>query len=132
MPTHALSAAIPEGLVGIDLLDADVDSLVLDVFVASPPAQKEHIIAQLVGKIYRDAPLIEAALQAAQVPLIHANSLPDAVQRAARLAKVGEAVLLSPACASWDMFDGYAHRAQVFCEAVQALAERGDLQEDLA
>ena len=59
MPTHALSAAIPEGLVGIDLLDADVDSLVLDVFVASPPAQKEHIIAQLVGKIYRDAPLIE-------------------------------------------------------------------------
>ena len=43
---------------------------------------------------------------------------------AARLAKVGEAVLLSPACASWDMFDGYAHRAQVFCEAVQALADR--------
>ena len=88
--------------------------------------------AKAVLLIGRDAPLIEAALQSAQVPLIHASSLPDAVQRAARLAKVGEAVLLSPACASWDMFDGYEHRAQVFCEAVQALAERGDLQEDLA
>ena len=80
--------------------------------------------AKAVMLIGRDAPLIEAALQSAQVPLIHASDLPDAVQRAARLAKAGDAVLLSPACASWDMFDGYAHRAQVFCNAVQALADR--------
>jgi UDP-N-acetylmuramoylalanine--D-glutamate ligase len=81
--------------------------------------------ARAVLLIGRDAPLIEAALASAQVPLIHAGDLPDAVRRAARLAKVGDAVLLSPACASWDMFDGYAHRAQVFCDAVQELAEMG-------
>ncbi|ARU06243.1 UDP-N-acetylmuramoyl-L-alanine--D-glutamate ligase [Comamonas serinivorans] len=94
--------------------------------LVSPVAQ----YAKAVLLIGRDAPVIEAALQPAQVPLIHARDLPDAVQRAARLAKVGDAVLLSPACASWDMFDGYAHRAQVFCDAVQALAE-GALDEEV-
>ena len=43
----------------------------------------------------------------------------DAVQRAVRLAQPGDAVLLSPACASFDMFDNYVHRARVFVEAVQ-------------
>ena len=37
-------------------------------------------------------------------------------------AQNGDAVLMSPACASFDMFDNYGHRAQVFCDAVQALA----------
>jgi hypothetical protein len=59
MLTRDIPSACPDGLEGIDSPDADVDSLVLDVFAASPPAQKEHIIAELVGKIYRDAPLVE-------------------------------------------------------------------------
>jgi len=45
----------------------------------------------------------------------------EAVQRAANLAKSGDTVLLSPACASFDMFTGYAHRGEVFREAVLAL-----------
>ena len=45
-----------------------------------------------------------------------------AVTLAMRQAKGGDAVLLSPACASFDMFDNYQHRAQVFLEAVQTLA----------
>ena len=47
----------------------------------------------------------------------------EAVQLAAKRAHPGDAVLLSPACASFDMFKDYAHRAQVFCDAVQALAD---------
>jgi len=75
--------------------------------------------ALLIG---RDAPALRAVLQAS-VSLHDAASLPDAVALAARLAQPGDAVLLSPACASLDMFRNYAHRAQVFIAAVQALSE---------
>ena len=50
-----------------------------------------------------------------------ANDMKDAVQRAAAAATSGETVLLSPACASLDMFRDYAHRGDVFAEAVRAL-----------
>jgi len=49
-------------------------------------------------------------------------TLPQAVQAAARAARPGDTVLLSPACASFDMFRDYAHRGAVFAEAVQELA----------
>ena len=75
--------------------------------------------------IGRDAPLIEAALAGTGVPLLHAASMADAVRLAAGRANAGDAVLMSPACASFDMFDNYGHRAQVFVEAVQALADDG-------
>jgi UDP-N-acetylmuramoylalanine--D-glutamate ligase len=47
----------------------------------------------------------------------------EAVTLAAGRAQTGDAVLMSPACASFDMFDNYGHRAQVFWDAVQALAQ---------
>jgi len=71
--------------------------------------------------IGRDAPRIEAAL-AGRVPIQHAPRLEDAVRLAAGQARAGEAVLLSPACASFDMFRDYKHRAAVFVAAVRALA----------
>jgi UDP-N-acetylmuramoylalanine--D-glutamate ligase len=71
--------------------------------------------------IGRDAPNIEAALQGA-VPIEHAPTLEAAVKRAAALAQAGDSVLLSPACASLDMFRNYAHRAEVFVGAVRDLA----------
>jgi len=74
----------------------------------------------LIGK---DAPLIRSALQASQVALLDAASMQEAVSLAAAQAHTGDAVLMSPACASFDMFDNYEHRAQVFCDAVQALAQ---------
>ncbi|MGF2531037.1 UDP-N-acetylmuramoyl-L-alanine--D-glutamate ligase, partial [Ralstonia pseudosolanacearum] len=60
------------------------------------------------------------------VELVEAATLEAAVQEAAARAQAGDAVLLSPACASFDMFRNYEHRAQVFHEAVAALAaDRG-------
>jgi UDP-N-acetylmuramoylalanine--D-glutamate ligase len=79
--------------------------------------------ARAVVLIGRDAPLIEAALAATGVTLMHAGSMHEAVQLAARRAHPGDAVLLSPACASFDMFKNYPHRAAVFREAVQALED---------
>ena len=69
-----------------------------------------------------DAALIRQALEDSGVPLHDAASMEDAVQQGNRLAHAGDAVLMSPACASFDMFKDYAHRAQVFVAAVQALA----------
>ncbi|WP_287984041.1 cyanophycin synthetase, partial [Diaphorobacter sp.] len=89
----------------------------------SPLAAPVARYARAVVLIGRDAPQIRAALQGCGVPLQDAATLPEAVQLATQRAHVGDAVLLSPACASLDMFDNYAHRARVFCEAVQALAE---------
>jgi UDP-N-acetylmuramoylalanine--D-glutamate ligase len=70
----------------------------------------------------RDAPLIRQAITATEVPLFDASSMEDAVAQANRAAHAGDAVLLSPACASFDMFKDYAHRAQCFIDAVRALA----------
>jgi len=70
----------------------------------------------------RDAPLLRAALADTGVPLLDAVSMDDAVAQANRAAHAGDAVLLSPACASFDMFKDYAHRAQCFVEAVRSLA----------
>ena len=67
--------------------------------------------------IGRDAPLLEQAL-GDLVPVVHAADMREAVQKAAALALSGDAVLLSPACASFDMFRNYEHRGDVFRDAV--------------
>ncbi len=88
----------------------------------SPLAEPVRRHARAVVLIGRDAPLIRAALQDTGVPLLEADSMQAAVLLAAAQAQTGDAVLMSPACASFDMFDNYGHRAQVFCAAVQSLA----------
>jgi UDP-N-acetylmuramoylalanine--D-glutamate ligase len=80
--------------------------------------------------IGRDAAAIRAAVEshAAGIDIIACATLEEAVTRAAELAHPGDAVLLSPACASFDMFRNYAHRAQVFVDAVRELAlSRGEV-----
>jgi len=86
-------------------------------FSALRPAVKTF--ASRVLLIGRDAPLIGTALAA--LPTERCTTLEAAVRRAAELAKPGEAVLLSPACASFDMFRDYKHRGEVFAAAVKAL-----------
>ena len=77
--------------------------------------------ARAVVLIGVDAPAIEQALAGAGIALEYAESLEQATVRAYALAEAGDIVLLSPACASFDMFSGYAHRAQVFIDAFRAL-----------
>jgi UDP-N-acetylmuramoylalanine--D-glutamate ligase len=79
--------------------------------------------ARAVVLIGRDAPLIRAALDATGIALVDAASMAEAVQAAGQRAQPGDAVLMSPACASFDMFKDYAHRAHVFVDAVHALAD---------
>ena len=86
----------------------------------APPVARHARAVVLIG---RDAPLIRAALEDAGVALLDAPNLPDAVRLAAARAQPGDAVLMSPACASFDMFRHYEHRAEVFRAAVQALAD---------
>jgi UDP-N-acetylmuramoylalanine--D-glutamate ligase len=78
--------------------------------------------ARAVVLIGRDAPLIEEALQGSGAVLVKAADMADAVRQAAALAQAGDAVLLSPACASFDMFHNYKHRGEVFAAEVEALA----------
>lgn len=75
--------------------------------------------AVLIG---RDAGLLAQTLERV-CPVEQAGSLEQAVERAAVLAREGDVVLLSPACASLDMFRNYVHRAEVFVAAVRAWAE---------
>ena len=78
--------------------------------------------------IGRDAPLIRAALADTGIALTDQATLEDATRAAAALAQPGDAVLLSPACASFDMFKDYAHRAAVFRSTVEDIAaERGTM-----
>ncbi len=77
--------------------------------------------ARAVVLIGRDAATIEAAVAGCGVPLVHAADMDAAVLEANARAEAGDVVLLSPACASLDMFRNYAHRAQVFIDAVQRL-----------
>jgi UDP-N-acetylmuramoylalanine--D-glutamate ligase len=86
--------------------------------LAAPVAR----FARAVVLIGRDAPAIRSVLEGTGVPLQDAGTLEEAVRAATQRAHAGDAVLMSPACASFDMFRNYEHRAQAFCDAVHALA----------
>ncbi len=89
------------------------------------PVARHARAAVLIG---RDAPLIRAALEPAGVPLLDAASMEEAVSLATQRAHAGDAVLMSPACASFDMFRNYPHRAEVFRAAVQSVADAAGQQ----
>lgn len=83
------------------------------------PALAEH--ARGVALIGRDAKIIAAAIDGCGVPVQYCADMEEAVRWCALQAKSGDAALLSPACASFDMFRNYAHRSDVFIRAVRAL-----------
>ncbi|MDR1853723.1 MAG: UDP-N-acetylmuramoyl-L-alanine--D-glutamate ligase [Azoarcus sp.] len=74
-----------------------------------------------VALIGRDGPQIGQAIAGCGVATESFATLEEAVRWLAAQAQSGDCVLLSPACASWDMFDGYAHRSKVFIDTVRAL-----------
>jgi UDP-N-acetylmuramoylalanine--D-glutamate ligase len=77
--------------------------------------------ARAVALIGRDARLIGQAIDGCGVARRDCRDLEDAVRWCASVARPGDCVLLSPACASFDMFDNYVHRAEVFAALVRAL-----------
>jgi UDP-N-acetylmuramoylalanine--D-glutamate ligase len=79
--------------------------------------------ARAVVLIGEATPIIAQAVGDA-VPVHRANSMEEAVEISQRLAKYGDAVLLSPACSSFDMFKSYAHRGDVFADVVRRLVKR--------
>ena len=81
--------------------------------------------ARAVILIGRDAGLIAKALDGCGVPCINATDMDDAIAHAQARAQAGDAVLLSPACASFDMFRNYNHRGEVFAGAVRKRAGHG-------
>jgi len=86
-------------------------------FAASLPGRVRAVV-----QIGRDGGLIAHALASTGLTVVRAESMQEAVCAAFRLAQAKDAVLLSPACASFDMFEGYVHRAAVFVAAVNTLA----------
>ena len=89
----------------------------------APLAEPVARFARAAVLIGRDAPQIRAVLEPTGVPLADAATMEEAVRVATQRAHAGDAVLMSPACASFDMFRNYPHRAEVFRAAVQALAD---------
>ncbi|WP_305825283.1 UDP-N-acetylmuramoyl-L-alanine--D-glutamate ligase [Massilia brevitalea] len=92
----------------------------------TPLAEPVSRYVRAVLLIGKDAAAVKAALEPSGVPCFDMSDLPQATRRAAGLARAGDCVLLSPACASLDMFTNYAHRAQVFVDTVRDVAlDRG-------
>jgi len=91
-------------------------------FAPLAPAVQAH--ARAVVLIGRDAPSIAGALASTGIPMERADTMEAAVEAAYALAHDGDAVLLSPACASFDMFRNYGHRGDVFAAAARAVMQR--------
>jgi UDP-N-acetylmuramoylalanine--D-glutamate ligase len=81
---------------------------------------KGIVLIGKAGPIIRDA----TEKHAVRYPVIDATDMHDAVRRATELCGAGDAVVLSPACASYDMFDNFGHRGRVFREAVSAVGAK--------
>jgi UDP-N-acetylmuramoylalanine--D-glutamate ligase len=96
-----------------------------DVAPLGAPVARHARAAVLIG---RDAPLIRSVLAPTGVALLDAGTMEEAVRLATQRAHAGDAVLMSPACASFDMFRNYPHRAEVFRAAVRAIADEAGVQ----
>lgn len=113
--TQAALAGLTPSLQGKLILIAGGDAKGADLTELVPLLNKHVDIVVALGRDGRI--LSEIAKQG-----FYVNSLEDAVKKAFSLATAGDTVLLSPACASLDMFTSYQHRAEVFCRAVEELA----------
>ncbi len=91
----------------------------------APMRERMEKIGRAIVLIGEATPLIKKAFEGTSLTMIDATTIDDAAQKARALAKANDAVLLAPACASFDMFKGYAHRGDEFARAVRALPEAG-------
>jgi UDP-N-acetylmuramoylalanine--D-glutamate ligase len=115
----ALAGLVPDPSRGKAVLIAGGDCKGADFSALATAVKRTARAVILIG---RDAPLLAAALQEAftdGVALLRAANLDEAVRLAAASAQAGDCIVLSPACASFDMFDDYQHRGRMFAEAVR-------------
>lgn len=91
----------------------------------APMRERMEKLGRAIVLIGEATPIIREAFAGTTLTLIDATTIDDAAAKARALAKPGDAVLLAPACASFDMFKGYAHRGDEFQRAVRALPEAG-------
>ncbi|MCW5591433.1 MAG: UDP-N-acetylmuramoyl-L-alanine--D-glutamate ligase [Burkholderiales bacterium] len=117
------TVAALEGMRGKVVLIAGGDGKGQDF---SPLAAAVRSHARAVVLIGRDAPAVEAAIAPAGITCAREATMEAAVEAAFRLATPGDAVLLSPACASFDMFANYRQRGEVFAAAARAIAARAE------
>ncbi|WP_083458537.1 UDP-N-acetylmuramoyl-L-alanine--D-glutamate ligase [Sandaracinus amylolyticus] len=89
----------------------------------APVRERMERIGRALVLIGEAAPLISSAFEGSPIERIAATTIDDAVAKARAVARAGDAVLLAPACASFDMFRSYAHRGDEFARAVRALPE---------
>jgi UDP-N-acetylmuramoylalanine--D-glutamate ligase len=115
----ALQGLVPDDSPARAVLIAGGDCKGADFSAMAPVVAR---LARAVVLIGRDAPAIERVLRD-RVPLLHASDMSEAVRLAGEAARPGDCVLLSPACASFDMFDNYEHRGRVFAAAVEGMPE---------
>jgi UDP-N-acetylmuramoylalanine--D-glutamate ligase len=119
------TVAALDGLAQRAVLIAGGDGKGQDFEPLAAPVERWCRAVMLIG---RDAPQIRAALDHTGIVLADHPTLEAATRAATALAQPGDVVLLSPACASFDMFKGYAHRAAVFRDTVEEIAaERGTM-----
>lgn len=90
-----------------------------------PLRERMEKLGRAIVLIGEATPIVRAAFEGTSLTLIDATTIDDVAAKARALAKPGDAVLLAPACASFDMFQGYAHRGDEFQRAVRALPEGG-------
>lgn len=115
------TVAALSGMLQPVVLIAGGDGKGQDFAPLAPPVSARAREVVLIG---RDADAIAKALAGCGVPLARAGSMQEAVESAFGASRPGDAVLLSPACASYDMFRNYVHRAEMFVAAVQNLVKR--------
>ena len=121
--TVVATAAALHGLAAPTWLIAGGDGKGQDFTPLGAAASQHCRSVHLIG---RDAQQIAATLDAHGVPNSTFSSLEDATHAALNAAAPGEQIVLSPACASWDMFRNYVHRAEVFTQAVVHWADAHD------
>jgi UDP-N-acetylmuramoylalanine--D-glutamate ligase len=114
--TVVATGAALDGLCAPTWLIAGGDGKGQQFSALAGPAARHCKAVHLIG---RDAPAIAAALVASGVPCAQYSSLEEATCSALDLAQPGDQVLLSPACASWDMFRNFGHRGDVFVSAAK-------------
>jgi UDP-N-acetylmuramoylalanine--D-glutamate ligase len=116
--TNAAVCGLGEGLNGKILLIAGGEGKGADFVQLKESVSKYATAAILYG---RDSGLIETAISKV-VEVVQCNDISAAFSHAMHIASTGDIVLFSPACASFDMFDDYVHRGEVFDSVVEEFA----------